>query len=240
MFKKIFKIIFILICGVIGGILAQAFLLPFLAKYPYFEKFEFVKQFKEREVVINKTEQIIVQENKALTEAVEKAEKTVAGVKTETKTKEILEGSGLIVTNDGLIITLAELVPTGSVFSFYLEDKKVGFQILKRDKNFALIKTEGQNLATAGFGDFNSVKLGQRVFLIGLIFEKGKAREIVNEGIVASISQDFIQTNILEKENLKGSPLFDIEGRVVGINTVNEEGKISAIPVSKIKEFLGF
>jgi len=34
--------------------------------------------------------------------------------------------------------------------------------------------------------------------------------------------------------------LFNIKGELVGLNTVDSEGKISAIPVNKIREFIGF
>ena len=87
------------------------------------------------------------------------------------------------------------------------------------------------------------MKLGERVFLVGVIFENQKITSlgrVVNEGIVKSFNQDFIKTNIFEKNILKGSPLFDIEGKVLGLNTIDLEGKVIAIPISKIKSFAGF
>ena len=156
-----------------------------------------------------------------------------------------MEGSGLILTSDGLLVTLAELVPQGSDFNFFVNEEKVSFQILKRDleENLALIKTETPNLPTAGFADLEKLKLGERVFLVGVIFENQKITSpvrVVNEGIVKSFDQDFIKTNIFEKNTLKGSPLFDIEGKILGLNTIDSEGKVIAIPISKIKSFAGF
>lgn len=63
---------------------------------------------------------------------------------------------------------------------------------------------------------------------------------VVNEGIVKSFDENYIQTNIFEKIRLQGSPLFNIEGEVLGLNTIDSEGKIITIPISKIKSFSGF
>lgn len=242
MIKTILKIIAILFLGAFGGFLFQIFVLPYLIASPYFEKFQFVKNFKERKVIVNPKEEIFIQENTALERAIEKVEKTVIAVQTKTKQGKILEGSGLIITSDGLVVTFADLVPVGSSFSFFTEGEKAQFQILRRDlkNNLALIKLEKTNLLTSGFADSEKTKLGQRVFLIGIIFEKAVPSKIVNQGIIKSFGEDFIKTNIFEKKILNGSPLFDIEGNVLGLNTIDEEGKVIAIPIEKIKTFAGF
>jgi len=163
-------------------------------------------------------------------------------VKAETKTGKILEGSGLIVSSDGLIVTLADLVPLGSDITFFWEGKSPSFQILKRDlkENLALIKIEETNLPTTGFADLERIKLGERVFLVGVIFEKGKVpKKAVNEGIVKTFDGNSIETNIFEKSTFSGSPLFNIEGNALGLNIIDKEGKVSAIPISKIKSFIG-
>lgn len=252
MVKKLFKIIFILVLGAIGGVLAQVFLLPYLAGQPLLASLQFVKQLREKEILVHKTEEIIIEENRALTEAVEKVKKVVVGVRSLTLAGQVLEGSGLIVTNDGLIVTLAELVPQGSDFAFWVEGKKVAYQILRRDpkENLALVKIEGDNLPTVGFGDFGQMRIGERVFLVGTIFIRDMSELladannsdlslIVNEGIIKSFSQDFIETNIFEKDSVSGSPLFNIKGLVVGMNIVDDSGQVITIPVLKIRKFIG-
>ena len=172
-----------------------------------------------------------------------KVKNAVVGIRTKTKKGKILEGSGLIVASDGLMVTLAELVPQGSEFSFYINGERVGFQILKRDlkNNLALVKVKKTGLSTVGFADFSELKLGERIFLLGVFFEKGKERgKIVNEGIVRYYDDSEIQTNILEKEELSGSPLFDIEGNVLGLCEIDSEGRVVVIPISKVKKFIGF
>jgi S1-C subfamily serine protease len=241
MLKNIFKIIAIFILGMVGGIFADQILWPYFVEKPLFYQY----RLEQSPVYVTERKEITIQENVALKNAIEKVEKTVVGVRSETKTGKILEGSGLIVTADGLVITLAEIVPQGSTFSFFVDGTphqiNGGGQILKRDlkENLALVKIEKSNLPTVSFADLEKLKLGERVFLVGTIFENEKPSKIVNEGIVKSFDKDFIKTNIFEKNILKGSPLFDIEGKVLGINTIDQEGKVIAIPISKIKSFSG-
>ena len=65
-------------------------------------------------------------------------------------------------------------------------------------------------------------------------------QKIINEGIVKIFNEEYIKTNIFEKNIIKGSPLFNIEGSVLGLNTIDNEGKVIAIGVERIKSFTGF
>jgi len=238
MLKNIFKIISIFFIGIFGGIFADQILWPYFIERPLFHQY----RLEQSPVYVTERKEITIQENVALKNAIEKVEKVVVGVRTQTKTKKILEGSGLIITSDGLMVTLAELVPQGSTFNFFVDSRKANFQILKRDleDNLALVKIEEANLPTVSFADLEKMKLGERVFLVGVIFEKGEPSKIANEGIVKTFGQDFIKTNIFEENILKGSPLFDIEGNILGLNTIDSGGEIITIPISIIKAFAGF
>lgn len=245
MLKLFFKILFVLLTGAFGGILGYAFVLPYLAGKPYFQDFQFVKSYKERQVIINPKEEVVIQENTALKNAVEKVKRVVVGIKSKTKTGKILSGSGLIVTSDGLVLTLFDIAARDAEVILFLNGKELPAQVLQRKSPFALLKIEETGLPTISFADFGKMKLGERVFLLGAIFRAGEnnkeaVEKIVNEGIVKYYDQDFIQTNIFEKYFLWGSSLFNIEGELLGINTIDQEGKVAAIPVNKVREFLGF
>jgi len=236
--KTLLKILGVFILGIFGGIFADQILWPYFIERPLFYQY----RLEKNPIYLTERKEITIQENVALKNAIEKVEKTVIGVKTKTKAGKTLEGSGLIVTSDGLLVTLADLVPQGSNFSFFVDGEIASFQILKRDlkENLVLIKIEKTNLPTVSFFDFEKLKLGERVFLVGVVFEKTGPQKIVNEGIVKSFDEDKIETNISENENLSGSPLFDIEGNFLGLNKINSDGKVISIPVSKIKTFAGF
>ena len=236
MLVRILKILLIFLLGALGGVWAQTSLLPFLMDSPVLQ----------REMIVNPTKTIIVRENVVLTEAIEKVEKTVIGVRTETAAGKVLEGSGLALTSDGLVVILAELVPQGSDFYFYVDGKWPSYQILKRDpeSNLALVKIGEKGLSTAGFANLEKIKLGERVFLLGMEFTPTTTDLLiapdmfVDEGSISSLSEQLIQTNIYEPR-AAGAPLFDIMGNVVGLSAVDETGRVSAIPISIIRAFAG-
>ncbi len=243
MSKNILRIIGFFAVGMLGGIFAEQVLWPYFVERPFFEKYG----LSQPPVYVTEKKEITIQENTALTDAIEKVGKTVVGVRTKTSDGKIIEGSGLIVTSDGLMVTLAELVPKGSAFQFFIENKLVSYQILKRDlrENLALIKIGGANLPTTGFADLAKIKMGERVFLVGGIFKSSASStketflKTANEGIIKNFDENSIETNISEKNTLAGSALFDIQGQVLGLNKVNSEGNIITLPISKIKTFIG-
>ena len=227
--KNILKLIVIFIIGMVGGIFANQIFWPYFIERPLFHQYN----LGQGPVYVTEVKETYIQENTALVEAIEKAEKTVITVKTQTKTGKTLNGFGFIATSDGLMVTLAELVPQGSDFKFFIDDQPVSYQVLKRDlkENLALIKLSDSVLTTAGFARMERLNIGERVFLVG--------KKTANEGIVKSFDQDFIQTNILENNLLAGSPLFNIHGEILGINTIDSKGNVSAISILKIRQFIG-
>ena len=235
--KQIYQLLLLFIFGIAGGIFADQILWPYFIERPLFYQY----RLEQSPVYVTERKEITIKENIALENAIDKVENTVIGVRTKTKTGAILEGAGLILTSDGLLVTLADLVPQGSTFSFFVDGETVSFQILKRDlkENLALVKIEKTNLPTASFANFEKIKLGQRVFLVGIVFKKGVPQKMANEGIIKTFNQDLIETNILENGALQGSPLFDIEGNILGLNTIDKIGQVLTIPVTKIKQFTG-
>jgi S1-C subfamily serine protease len=236
MAKSLLKILIILVVGAAGGVLADRFL-PFLDKDPSAPVY-----------VTEQTEtKLYIQENTAVREAVQDVLPAVVGVKTKTVEGQTLLGSGLVLTSDGLIVTLASLVPQGSQFAFFVDGKWSAYQILKRDmvNDLALVKLERSGLKTRGFVDEGKVKLAEPVFLVGTDFSAAVStttlpQNIVNTGVISALSKGLIKTNIFDESFLAGSPVFDVEARVVGLATIGENGRVSAIPASVIRTFTGF
>jgi len=238
MWRNLIKILICFFFGIFGGIFADQILWPYFIERPLFYQY----RLEQRPVYLTEKREIFIQENTALKDAIEKVDKTIVGIKTKLKSGATLEGSGLIISSDGLVVTLAELVPANSQIKIYWEGENPSFQILKRDQkeNLALLKIEKNNLPTAGFFDLEKLKIGERVFLYGIIFDKDVPKKMVNEGIIKYFDENFMRTNIFEKNILAGSPIFDIEGKILGINTIDKEGKVIAIPNKKIKAIAGF
>jgi len=236
MVKNILKIIAVFVIGTIGGIFADQILWPYFIERPLFYKY----RLEQPPIYVTERREIIIQENTALIESIEKVEKAMVGVRSVPPMGKILEGSGLIVTSDGLVITLSDLVPPGWEVNFFWDGEKVTPQVLQRKDNLALLKIEQANLPTLGFADFEDIKLGERVFLVGVIFEKESPQKLVNEGIIKTFDEEILQTSIFEDSRVQGSSLFNIEGQLVGLSTVDKYGRVSAISIEEIRDFLQF
>lgn len=236
--KNILVILGTFIVGIAGGIFGNQILWPYLVSGPLMRQYG----LEQNPVYVTETKEITVQENTALKSAIGKVNQAVIGVTSETK-EDVLKGSGLILTSDGLAVTLARLVPQGADSMFFVEGKPASFQILKRDltQDLALIKLEANNLSTVGFADYGRLKLGERVFMIGTAYGVKDYRQTANEGVVTYFDDVFAQTNIYEGQFLNGSPLFNIEGQALGLSIVDPWGsRVSVVPISTVKTFAGF
>jgi len=116
MIKTIAKTVGILILGALSALVFEFFVFPYMLADSYFENFQFVKNFKEGKIIVNKTEQVYIQENSALEESIKNAQKSIVAI----QKNGVIAGSGLIATSDGSIITLSSLVPAGSKINIFL------------------------------------------------------------------------------------------------------------------------
>lgn len=239
MSKSILKILAVFIIAMVGGIFSEQIVWPYLVEKPLFYQYG----LEQAPIHITERKEVTIQENTALQEAIKKVESSVVAVKTADSYGNIIEGSGFILSSDGLIVTLADLVPAGSDFSFFIEGEKLSYEVQERsiENNLALIKLENGDLNTVDFGNIGEKKIGERIFLVGTIFdEKGGVSKMANEGIIKYFKEDFIHTNIFESEIVSGSPVFDIEGKILGLSEIDNQGKLVVLPISLIREFSGF
>jgi len=227
MIKQILRLLAMIAAGMAGGFLAQMFLAGLYFQNNPISNYSVTKEEKT------------IQENQALKEAVQKRKSSVLGVKTIGADKKIITGSGLILTSDGLAVTLAELVPEKGKPTFFIDNQVVSAQILKCEQNLALIKIDKTGLSATGFFMIDQLKLGERVFLIAQIFDQKTSvpNFSVDEGIVRTFNADSIKTSMAE-ESVLGAPVFDIEGNAIGLTYIyGKEGMV--FPIDKIKAFAG-
>ncbi len=231
----ILKTIGVLILGAVGALVFMVVLLPYLLTNPYFENYQFVKDFKEGKIIVNPKEEIYIQENMALQDAVVRVQKSVATFRGTAGVRQ-----GLVVTSDGLMVTLATGMAVNGRVNTVIEGQSAIAKVIKVDsqRNLAMLKIEKQNLPTVGFANSTQLKLGQRVFLTAAV-SLLQDEWLANEGIIRQITQTAIKTNITESRIVSGGPLFTIGGELAGLNFIDAEGKVSAVPINTIKAFLG-
>jgi serine protease Do len=159
-------------------------------------------------------------------------------------------GSGFIISEDGYILTNNHVVADADEIKVTLSDKKAyAARLVGRDEktDLAVLKIDADHdLPTVKLGDSDKLEVGDWLIAIGNPF--GLART-VTAGIVSARGRvigsgpydDFIQTDASINPGNSGGPLFNAEGKVVGINTAivaSGQGIGFAIPINMAKDLL--
>ena len=161
-------------------------------------------------------------------------------------------GSGVILSEDGLIITNTHVVAGADSATVTLYDNREFEAVLigaDSISDIAVLKIEATGLPAAEFGDSAALTVGQPVAAIGNPLGE-EFRMTLTDGIISAISRDvnykgrsmtLMQTNAALNEGNSGGPLFNRYGQVVGITNMkmmstvsNIEGIGFAIPSSTV------
>jgi serine protease Do len=156
------------------------------------------------------------------------------------------QGSGFIISADGLILTNAHVVDGAKEVTVKLSDhREYKAKVLGADKqsDIAVLKIDAKGLATVHLGNSDQLGVGDYVLAIG---EPFGLEETATAGIVSAMRRSlpgdgyvpFIQTDAAVNPGNSGGPLFDANGNVVGINAQiytnsgGYEGVSFAIPIN--------
>lgn len=158
-------------------------------------------------------------------------------------------GSGFIVSRNGLIMTNEHVLRNGSQIEVELLDgRKFRAKALYKDSknDLALLRIRAGNLRPVIMGDSDGVELGEWVVGIGNPYGIGQSIMI---GIVSAQRRKIpgsgypplIQIDAAMNLGNSGGPLFNMNGEVIGINTIllwKSQGIGFATPVNVAKTFL--
>ncbi|MGE8690478.1 MAG: DegQ family serine endoprotease [Achromobacter sp.] len=137
------------------------------------------------------------------------------------------EGSGFIVSSDGIILTNAHVVQDAKEVTVKLTDRReFKAKVLGSDPqtDVAVIKIDAKNLPVVKVGDVNQLQVGEWVLAIGSPYglENTATAGIVSakgRSLPDDTSVPFIQTDVAVNPGNSGGPLFNDRGEVVGINS---------------------
>jgi serine protease Do len=142
------------------------------------------------------------------------------------------QGSGVILRRDGYILTNQHVIDQADTITVELKDgTKFDAKVVGVDDRIdvAVIKVDAKNLAAAKIGDSDRVRVGQWAiaigapyeldysFTVGFVSAKGRTGVASRGG---NAYEDYIQTDAAINPGNSGGPLCDIEGRVIGVNTL--------------------
>src|SRR6266478_3936199 len=162
--------------------------------------------------------------------------------------KPIAQGTGFLVSADGVIVTNYHVIETGNVAVVKFPDDTAflvdGVLATDKVRDLAIIKIHGKPFRTLALGDSDDIQVGEEVVAIGnpLSLESTVSNGIIS-GVRTSKEQGgkFLQTTAPISPGSSGGPLFNMRGEVVGINTLYLEGGENlnfAIPINEAKNLL--
>jgi serine protease Do len=141
------------------------------------------------------------------------------------------EGSGVVVDKNGYILTNNHVVDKATRIrvKFMNDETEYSARVIGTDKDtdLAVIKVDKTSLIPAKIGNSDSLQVGDWAMAIGSPFG---FEETVTAGIVSAVARDigqeattfqhFIQTDAAINPGNSGGPLLNINGEVIGINTM--------------------
>ena len=136
------------------------------------------------------------------------------------------QGSGFIISSDGLILTNAHVVREAKEVTVKLSDRReFSAKVLGSDPttDIAVLRINAKDLPTVRLGDPRQLEVGDPVLAIGAPYG---LEQSATQGIVSAKGRSlpgdtvvpFIQTDAAVNPGNSGGPLFDGTGSVVGIN----------------------
>lgn len=219
-------------------------------------------------IEVTKTLQTIEEvekENKTITQVIEQINESVVGISKiknpgntiflEKGNSSLGLGTGMIITEDGYILT-NEHVSGSKYSSCYVtlangKNYKANVVWSDSDIDLAIIKINVKNLPYVILGNSDQIQVGEKVYAIGnpIGFE---FQRTVTSGIISAINrtikieedekssymEDLIQTDATINPGNSGGPLINVQGEVIGVNTVkitSAEGIGFAVPINTVK-----
>jgi len=136
-------------------------------------------------------------------------------------------GSGFVISPDGYVLTNSHVVKDADEIVVKLSDRReLLAKVIGTDArtDVALLKVDAKDLPAVTIGNPNKLQVGEWVLAIGSPFG---FEQSVTAGIVSAKGRSlpggnyvpFIQTDVAINPGNSGGPLFNMEGKVVGINS---------------------
>ena len=136
-------------------------------------------------------------------------------------------GSGFIISDDGIVVTNNHVIENADQIKVEMFDGNIlSAEVIGSDPktDIAILKIDSNEIMPfVDFGDSNTLRVGDWVIAIGNPFGQGFS---VSAGIVSARGRelngrydDYIQTDAAINRGNSGGPLFNTDGKVVGVNT---------------------
>jgi len=174
-------------------------------------------------VVSSPAAAVTATESFTLQQAIDKVSKSIVRLKTKSGDAGTVTGTGLVLTKEGVVIADKATASTPDLFAVFPDGKEFPLQVIQSqilgDIIFfaALAPRDYAFQPVTSPRDITSMKLGEALYALG-----GKELDTLAEGLLLKLRtkvEDDIETSISSRHLLPGSPLFTLEGEVIGLKT---------------------
>lgn len=155
-------------------------------------------------------------------------------------------GSGVVVSNEGHIVTNYHVIDGATAVEVTLSDGRVlpaKFLGADAPSDIAILKVEASGLHPIAWGNSDDVRVGQMVFAVG---NPLGLQETVTQGIISAkgrrasseAANEFFQTDAAINRGNSGGPLITLRGELIGINNMiplQAQGIAFAIPANTVR-----
>lgn len=153
------------------------------------------------------------------------------GVQSFRDNKIIKQGSGLILSSDGLIITAYDNMPIGaSVSQVFYGDKIYNPVVLARNyaKNLVLAKINAENLNASRLDQIGSIHSGEELLIVGLVPMISKSIIFSQRAMLSYVTDRDIVLDAIPNYYIVGSKVINIRGEVLGFAEIRS-GKVTIV-----------
>lgn len=265
--KKIGKmfliILFVAVFGGVGSVVIDRYIVPKFADSLVTSKFAFLKKSAENTTIINKTEQVVVREDDSVEKIASQSTTAVVRIisvsgedKAAPITKSsfsksapsvaaqvvapVVSGSGILVTNDGLIVTYRKAImeknATYTVLMFNGVEYPAELVGIDNLTNLAYLRIQAANVPAISFADSGDIRSGKK--LIALAPSSQKYQSQFSTALLNNVDKTF---NLSEKtvassekwegvfmidfpnqKEYMGGPVINYNGEMVGLVALTE------------------
>ena len=269
-------VLFVLVLGGIGGVFFERSVIPRLAATPSLSDLAFFQKATERVTVVNKTEQIVVQEDDTVEKIISQPATAVVNIvalatalpdvkgsaaSLGAAAEEVKTTSGVLLTNDGLVVTYSELPfdTAKTHYSILLYDGTIHeAALVGRDPltnlNFFRVSDVSDTPAIA-LANSDDARVGKKLIAIGNTFAEYQNR--LSVGILGNINRIFnlsgksvassekwegvFEMDLDKADAYVGGPVIGYNGEmvgVVGVLTIDNAPHTFLIPANAVHDAL--
>jgi S1-C subfamily serine protease len=248
--KLLFVVVFIFVVSGISLFIIDHYLFPYLTTVKWLGKYKFFQKATDNVVIVNKTEQVTVNEDQSISHYTNKSAASVVEIVSRKKDFRGFAksgsdgisyrvGSGLIVTADGLVVTHKKaIIDNQAEYKVFIDDGSAyGGRLVAIDTftDLVFIKLDGvENLSAASFIAPEDIKVGTKIVIAGKGGENFQS--IFKSGLISVLAREYsLEGPLPSSEKLQGVFFSDanlqdpVGENMIGGAAVNFNGDVVGI-----------